>query len=201
MTNQCFCLVVRVYIVLIKTNSLTPIDNARLFICLLDVQQQTNKTQFINAVQAGLDNNALIILGDQRLDVTYQKLAQALSRTSPQKLEQLDAKLNAIMKTRMPEIEEWEKTGKSFRPDEFREFVESMKTVDTTTQLMDTFRQEVPDVWKAMVGERDVYMARGLNALPSQFQTVVAVMGLGHLKGVAQSLKGMRWSALAKPCP
>jgi pheromone shutdown protein TraB len=149
-------------------------------------------------VKAGLENNSLIILGDRRLDVTYQRLAQALAKTGSKKLEELDAKLNAILKAQIPEIEEWEKRGGSLRPDQFREFIESMKTVDTTMRLMDTFKKEVPEVWKAMVGERDVYMARGLNALPSQFQTVVAVMGLGHLNGVSQSLKGMRWTALAK---
>lgn len=151
-------------------------------------------------MKAGLDNDSLIILGDQRLDKTYQRLAQALAKTGPKKLEELDAKLNAVMKAQIPEIEEMERKGGSLRPAQFREFIESMKTIDTTMQLMDTFKKEVPDVWKAMVGERDVYMARGLNALPSQFQTVVAVMGLGHLNGVSQKLKRMRWSALAKTC-
>jgi pheromone shutdown protein TraB len=149
-------------------------------------------------VKAGLDNNSLIILGDRRLDVTYQRLGQALARTDPKKFEELDAKLSTILKTQMPEIEEWERKQGLVRPDQFCEFVETTKTVDASMQLMDTFKKEVTDVWNAMVGERDVYMARGLNALPSQFQTVVAVMGVGHLNGVLHSLKGMHWSMLSK---
>ena len=150
----------------------------------------------MNAVKAGIDNNSLIILGDQRLDVTFKRLHRAMAKADKQKIEKLDMVLNDIMKEQVPQIEEWQRRG-TVRPYQVREFVESLKTVDTTSKMMDAFKREVPGVWKAMVGERDVVMARNLNALPSQLQTVVAVMGLGHLTGVQKILQSKGWKALS----
>ena len=151
----------------------------------------------MNAVKAGIDNNALIILGDQRMDITYQRLGKAMSQIDRKALEELDSKLNEVVKAQVPEIEEWEKEGKRIRPKQVREFVESMKTVDTTSKMMEVFKKEIPAVWKAMVGERDAVMARNLNALPSQLETVVAVMGLGHLNGVKRHLQSKGWKVLS----
>lgn len=153
--------------------------------------------QFVNAVKAGMDNNSLIVLGDQRMEVTYRQLGKALAQTDKQKLEDLDTQLNNLGKDSVPDIEKWENEGSRLRPKQVREFVESMKTVDTTSKMMDVFKQELPALWKAMVGERDAVMARNLNALPSQLKTVVAVMGLGHLTGVQRRLQAKGWRVVS----
>ena len=62
---------------------------------------------------------------------------------------------------------------------------------------MNAFKQQVPLVWQAMVGERDVVMSNNLNALPPQLETVVAVMGLGHLRGVQQHLQQKGWKLVS----
>ena len=154
--------------------------------------------EFVNSVQAGLENESLIILGDRRMDITLEHISKALEKVDATKLQALDSKLTETMKSQMPIMEEWENRGPAIRPDEFSEFVETMKTRDTTKQLMDVVKKEVPELWRALIGERDTYMARGINALDSsKFHTVVAVMGLGHLDGVAKTLKGMRWSVIS----
>ena len=64
---------------------------------------------------------------------------------------------------------------------------------------MTIFQQEVPQIHDALVAERDVYMANNIDRL-SQFQSMVAVMGLGHLDGVRTRLGQLGWTATVKPC-
>mgnify|MGYP000385426942 CR=1 FL=1 len=51
----------------------------------------------------------------------------------------------------------------------------------------------------AMVGERDIYMANGLNML-SNMKCTVAVMGLAHVDGVERYLKEVGWTPDLVPC-
>ena len=156
--------------------------------------------EFINAVEEGLDQGATIVLGDRDMDVTLRRIAQALASTDPKKLQEVDKKLTETMKNEIPEVEEWQRTGKvALEPDEFKDFIEKLKSRDTTDRLMTIFQQEVPQIHDALVAERDVYMANNIDRL-SQFQSMVAVMGLGHLDGVSTRLGQLGWTATVKPC-
>ena len=156
--------------------------------------------EFINAVEEGLDQGATIVLGDRDMDVTLRRIAQALASTDPKKLQEVDKKLTETMKNEIPEVEEWQRTGKvALEPDEFKDFIETLKSRDTTDRLMAIFQQEVPQIHDALVAERDVYMANNIDRL-SQFQSMVAVMGLGHLDGVRTRLGQLGWTATVKPC-
>lgn len=90
------------------------------------------------------------------------------------------------------------KTG-ALGGDEFNEFIEKWKTKDTTELLMNVFKEEVPEVYDAVVRERDEYMANNIDRL-GQFQSIVAVMGLGHLEGVCNTLLQLGWSKSVKLC-
>jgi len=154
--------------------------------------------EFINAVDEGLNKGAVIVLGDRDMDVTLRRIAQALASTDPARLALVDQKLTNTMKAKIPEMGEWQRSG-AVSQDELKEFVEQLKTRDTTKLLMDIFKEEVPDIHYALVGERDLYMSRGIDKL-SQFRSMVAVMGLGHLDGVSDNLQALGWSRVPKLC-
>lgn len=56
-----------------------------------------------------------------------------------------------------------------------------------------------PEVYTAMVGERDEYMANGINQLSTMKRTV-AVMGLAHVDGVERYLREAGWTAVPTQC-
>jgi hypothetical protein len=166
--------------------------------------------KFIRAVEEGAHLNSLIILGDRRMDITLRRLAKALVlHTDPQKLMEADRIITAKMKARMPELNKWEHTKKVLSKDEFATFVEQMKTKEATADFMSEIRNAAPELYNALVGERDIIMARGMNTLFSSpltsvlppsadskasLDTMVAVVGLGHVEGIGRELRSFGWS-------
>jgi len=57
---------------------------------------------------------------------------------------------------------------------------------------MANLKSVAPEVYQAMVGERDLYMANGLDRL-NQFDSIVAVMGIAHVDGVEGILQERGW--------
>eukprot|EP01082_Thalassiosira_pseudonana_P001604 g967.t1 g967 contig10:1090971-1091651(+) len=176
----------------------------------LESQGITPGEEFIRAVEEGAHVNSLIILGDRRMDITLRRLAKALVlHTDPQKLMEADRIITAKMKARMPELNKWEHTKKVLSKDEFATFVEQMKTKEATADFMSEIRNAAPELYNALVGERDIIMARGMNTLFSSpltsvlppsadskasLNTMVAVVGLGHVEGIGRELRSFGWS-------
>ncbi|KAL3786739.1 hypothetical protein HJC23_005302 [Cyclotella cryptica] len=180
----------------------------------LESQGITPGKEFITAVEEGANIDSIIILGDRRMDFTLRRLAEALVlHTDPKKLAEADRVITSKMKERMPELNEWEKQKKVLSADEFQGFVEQMKTKEASMDFMNEIRKAAPELYKALVGERDVFMARGMNALfssplytvlPSELgkgslDTIVAVIGLGHVDGVGRELRALGWSPFTPP--
>ena len=101
------------------------------------------------------------------------------------------------MKQLMPE----NSTGASgeMSTDEFKYFVETIKAKDNVKMLMANLKSVAPEIYQAMVGERDLYMANGLDRL-NQFDSIVAVMGIAHVDGVETILKERGWKEVKFPC-
>mmetsp|Transcript_27793 Transcript_27793/g.62264 ORF Transcript_27793/g.62264 Transcript_27793/m.62264 type:complete len:130 (-) Transcript_27793:84-473(-) len=79
-------------------------------------------------------------------------------------------------------------------------FVEGMKQKDSVNKLMGIIRSDVPEIYNALIGERDLYMANSLNGAASQ--SLMAVVGLAHVNGIEGYLKGFGFQPLAlKACP
>lgn len=171
-------------------------------------------TKFITAVEEGVNVDSIIILGDRRMDFTLRRLAEALVlHTDPKKLAEADRVITSKMKERMPELNEWEKQKKVLSAEEFQGFVEQMKTKEASMDFMKEIRKAAPELYKALVGERDVFMARGMNVLFSSplytvlppesgkgsLDTIVAVIGLGHVDGVGKELRALGWSPFTPP--
>ena len=65
--------------------------------------------------------------------------------------------------------------------EEFETFVETMKTKENIQKIMRGLQSTAPEIYEAMVAERDIYMGRGLDELglnlkDSSAENTVAVM-------------------------
>jgi pheromone shutdown protein TraB len=171
--------------------------------------------QFITAVEEGIRSNSIIVLGDRPMDITLRRLAKALFfDTDPKKLAEADKIMTKKMKDRVPELEEWERQmkesgqqTKELSPEEFAIFVERLKTKETTMALMDEVKKAAPALYEALVGERDIFMGRAMNAVVSSLpslippglsslteQEMISVVGLGHMQGIGRELMSSGWT-------
>jgi pheromone shutdown protein TraB len=64
--------------------------------------------------------------------------------------------------------------------------VEALKERSTIRQLMASLQTSLPEVYQALVAERDVYMAS--NLLKSGGKSSVAVVGMAHMDGIERVL-------------
>jgi pheromone shutdown-related protein TraB len=62
------------------------------------------------------------------------------------------------------------------------EEVERLKSSDALESIMKEFTETFPEVREALISERDVYLAQKIRNAPGE--TVVAVMGAGHVPGI-----------------
>ena len=102
----------------------------------------------------------------------------------------------------MPENSMGGASGEIISKDEFKYFVdETMKAKDNVKNANGNFfhNSVAPKIYQAMVCERDLYMANGLDRL-NQFDSIVAVMGIAHVDGVETILKERGWKEVKFPC-
>ncbi|MCZ6553742.1 MAG: TraB/GumN family protein [SAR324 cluster bacterium] len=66
------------------------------------------------------------------------------------------------------------------------EDVEKLKTQDMLSQVMEEFARAFPRAKAVLIDERDRYMAHKIRQAPGE--TVVAVVGAGHLKGIVERI-------------
>jgi pheromone shutdown-related protein TraB len=56
-------------------------------------------------------------------------------------------------------------------------------------KLMNKMQERYPTVYMALVGDRNVYMAKRLHKLMGNYDKIVAVVGAGHSKGLVEEVK------------
>lgn len=64
--------------------------------------------------------------------------------------------------------------------------VEQLKERSTVRELMATLEKSLPDVYQALIGERDAYMAESL--LKANGKSSVGVVGMAHMDGIERNL-------------
>jgi pheromone shutdown protein TraB len=153
--------------------------------------------EFAAAIREGLAQGATIVLGDQDVDVTLRRLTRALTRTNWSKLLSADESvMNELLPAASRKI--FTEDLSNFSPDQFRSTVELVKTRENVRKIMAVLQDAAPEIYMAMVGERDAYMADGLNRL-EPFNTIVAVVGLAHVDGIERYLSSYGWVQIPKP--
>jgi len=156
--------------------------------------------EFSIAMREGSNVGSDIILGDQDVDYTLGRLAEAISKTDIRKLLKADSDFEIALRKSLPDnIQDQLKGQDTLNAQQLSLFVESMKTKENIKQIMNVVKQQTPEVYQALVAERDLFMATGLDKL-SQYDSVVAVMGLAHLDGVESSLQANGWKSISQKC-
>lgn len=145
--------------------------------------------------------NAKIILGDRDVEVTLRRLTEALAKTDLKKLLAADSELEENMKQLLPQdLNSKDQNSDNMSTEQLKYFVETVKAKDNVRLLMNNLKAVAPEVYQAMVAERDVFMANGLDGL-DQFESIVAVMGIAHVDGVENTLRSRGWKEMKPTCP
>jgi TraB/PrgY/gumN family len=159
--------------------------------------------EFAAAIRAGREIGATIVLGDQDVQVTLRRLAQALSVTDLQPLLNPNAEFEKTMTDLLPLPPALQSSSTASDPAQFKrdlsEYVERMKSRETVRTIVHELDTVAPAVVRVMLTERDAYMASGLDSLES-FAKVVGVMGLAHIDGVEQNLQRRGWMPVRLVC-
>lgn len=69
------------------------------------------------------------------------------------------------------------------------EDIEKLKQGDMMEASFSEFADETPELYEAIISERDRYMAAKLREIPAGAREVLAVVGAGHLQGLAKHLR------------
>jgi pheromone shutdown protein TraB len=166
--------------------------------------------EFVMSVREGLTIGSTIVLGDRDVEVTLKRLTQALGKTDLRKLlssnseveKSMEGLLPQEMKNQMKQSSDSVTMGVDDAT--FNSFVETMKAKENVKKIMAALKDTAPEIYEAMVAERDVYMARGLdelgNNVKTSVDTTVAVMGMAHVDGVERYLAANGWNEMSYPC-
>ena len=134
--------------------------------------------------------------------MTLRRLTEALARTDLKKLLAADSELEENMKQLLPKDvspSDLQNGTGDMSTEQLKYFVETVKAKDNVRLLMSNLKAVAPEVYQAMVAERDEYMANGLDKL-DQFESIVAVMGIAHVDGVENTLRSRGWVEMKPIC-
>ena len=154
--------------------------------------------EFVIAVREGQKVGAKVILGDRDVEVTLRRLSEALRQTDLRALLSPDSELEASMRALVPNDLPTDSTSDNFK-NEMSAYVETMKAKENVNVIMGQLKRVAPEIYQALVAERDVYMANGLDKL-NTFPVIVAVMGIAHVDGVETYLKSKGWTPVQLNC-
>ena len=188
--------------------------------------------EFATSVREGLAIGSTIVLGDRDVEITLRRLTMALAKTDIRKLLSPDSEVEKSMEGLLPEGMKKSLTGQSsssggggrgndtgdaskmtsmgmevsIDKDDFNGFVETMKARENVRKIMSALRSTAPEIYEAMVAERDEYMGRGLDELGSNLPgrssgRTVAVVGMAHVDGIERYLASRGWTEMSYPCP
>lgn len=164
--------------------------------------------EFAEAIRTGREIDATIVLGDQDVQVTLRRLAEALSMTDLNQLLNPDSQLEQTMSNLLPALPpsiEGSSDKGTNDPTQFKrelsDYVEQMKSRETVRTIIQELNTLAPEVVRVMLTERDTYMAKGLHTLRQSYPKVVAVMGLAHIDGVERNLQSFGWKPVQLSCP
>lgn len=126
--------------------------------------------EFRAAVQAANDINAIVVLGDRPVHITVTRTWRLLSTW--QKISLLSSLIFGALHALI-------------MPSTFSISMEKLKTDgDMVVTLMKQLGASYPTIIQTLVIERDLYMICRLRELSEQADTVVGVVGAGHLEGI-----------------
>ncbi|KAL7428115.1 hypothetical protein ACHAXH_003256 [Discostella pseudostelligera] len=144
--------------------------------------------EFAMSVREGLAIGATIVLGDRDVEVTLQRLTKAITKTDIRKLLSADSEVEKSMEALLPEGMKSQLKQPSYglggngdgnssgatsmgmddvtiSKQDFNTFVETMKAKENVRNIMSALQKTAPEIYEAMVAERDIYMGQGIDEL------------------------------------
>lgn len=125
--------------------------------------------EMLEAVSAAQDVDASLILADRAIRTTLKRVWANLGFLSAVKL------ISTIIVGLL--------TGEQVKPED----IEKLKERDALSAALEEFGQVFPDVERTLIAERDSYMAEMIRSASTY--PVVAVIGAGHVPGIARILR------------
>ncbi len=165
--------------------------------------------EFVRAVKEGQKLGADIVLGDRDVEVTLRRVTEGLAKTDLKAFLSPDSELERTLEEMVPVNAAVgdrlaggngsdQLTDAEFK-EELTSFVETMKTKENVKKIMGQLQRVAPFLYEALVSERDIYMATGLNGL-NELETIVAVVGIAHADGIETTLQQNGWKAAGPSC-
>lgn len=148
----------------------------------MDQKGLASGQEFTIAIREARACGAKLLLGDRDVQITLRRLSQALRSTD---LEELAQSSQMDLGLGLGTLE-----GGS--AENISASLEKLKRRDTMRKVMDFYKLEAPELYSAMIGERDKVMATNLLSLPGR-QSTVAVVGLAHVDGIEAILAANGW--------
>jgi pheromone shutdown protein TraB len=142
--------------------------------------------EFSVALSRAKKLNIPVLLADRDVDQTLRRLSEAAQVTSQEDLEKFEKALGSTELSGALQISMEGKDKQSVEAS-----VELIKKRETVRTLVATFKETVPTLYDALVGERDEYMTNKLLERLGQSkekQTVVAIVGMAHEDGITRNL-------------
>jgi len=139
---------------------------------LFELQKEASKTtgvkagaEMLAAAREARKHNIPVVLIDRDIRITLKRALHNMSFS--EKLKLLVGMIGGIF--------------------EVRDKAKLDSLIGQKDELMEEFKKELPSFYKALVTERDVYMARAIASLPQS--RVMVVVGAGHLNGLKKRLE------------
>jgi pheromone shutdown protein TraB len=152
--------------------------------------------EFKAAVIEGKLVGAKILLGDRDVDITLQHLAAAFQKSAPDSLDRLATRVDSLNnQDNMGVVDE----STFLNKEQLGAYVERMKQRKTLNGIMMAFKEEVPFIYEALIGERDIFMAESIST--SGAKRMVSVMGIAHMAGIEKTLVAKNYKIINNVCP
>lgn len=133
--------------------------------------------EMIEAVKVAEEHDADVVLADRDIQITLKRAFALMS-------------LKEKFKIAVTLI------GDTFAADIDEEVIEQLKDKDILTEVIEGLAKEAPSVKKVLIDERDIYLAQKI--VEAKGKKVVAVVGAGHVEGIAKKLQQKKKSNLKK---
>lgn len=154
--------------------------------------------EFVAAVKEAraLEPPAAVLLGDADVDVTLTNLALALKEYP-----NTDSFLGLVEKLDSAEKDLGIEISDEMDAASIMSLVDKLKTRSALSKIMGIVKEEAPTIYKAMIGDRDLYMSKSIISVPSDCKTLVAVCGMAHMPGIEENLQKLGgFTLIARKC-
>lgn len=160
----------------------------------LDKMGFSSGQEFMTAIREADASGAALVLGDRPVDMTLKRLQQSIEKTGFNEVmafanSQAESSDEKILTSKLEA-----KETSLVDAQELASTIETLKERKNVRKIMASLKDSLPEVYQALIGERDVYMADSI--LKADGRRTVAVVGMAHMDGIERRL-GEQGYALA----